>query len=219
MKKLILFCLLPAFLSASPFSGFYLGGGLGWDYFLLKNQQIDVEFPTAIFINNRASGSGFCGDGYVGWTRCCGAVHIGARIGYQGFSNARAVIFRQGLSEVWKRQGAFVDLLPGLQFSSCWYAHLLFGVGYTQYRFFGMNQFQELFRDQKAWSYQPRLGAGLKWAFWRCLTAGFEWIYNFPGRPVWYGPSAGLDLTDQNNHWERFAGNQFLFTLNWYFYR
>jgi len=219
MKRLFFFCLFPAFLSASPFTGFYLGGGLGWEEFRLVNRSRDVLVVGFETIENKGSGSGLVGEGFVGWNGSFGLPHIGARIGYQGFSKTSASYVFFGVTEVWKLQGAFLDLTPGWQVCPSLLIHGIFGAGYTKYRYFGMNQFRSLFRDQTNWSFLPRLGLGLQWAFWRCLTAGFEWIYKLPGRPVWYGPSRGPQLTDQNIRQEKLRGNHFAFTLNWYFYR
>lgn len=73
----------------------------------------------------------------------------------------------------------------------------------------------DTFRDQSRWDYAPRLGAGGQWSFCRCLTAGVEWIYNFPGNVHYPAP---FFLGDENQHRVRVRGNQLAFTLNYYFY-
>lgn len=220
-RLLLLFLVAHGALAASPFSGFYCGGGIGFDYFQLHNLNFDVLTVDQRHLVKKTSGDGFRGLGFVGWTASYGAPHLGCRLGYQGFYNARGAFFGSGVEEFWKEQGVFFDITPGYQLASCWYLHAILGVGFTQYRCNGQDQFfgGRIYRNQRVWSFLPRLGAGVEWAFWKFMTAGFEWTYNLPGRPIWYGPSQGQQLLDQNTRIEKFRGNQFAFTLNWYFYR
>jgi len=222
MKKILLLCLLPTLLSASPFCGFYLGGGVGWDYFTLserRQNQTNPDFPFFFF--SKASASGFQGEGHIGWMGQWGRCHFGARVGYRGFSRDRVVrmpTFSAAWADLWKVQGAFFDVTPGVSICNRWLGYFIFGFGATQYHYFGRIQRDGIiFRDERRWSYLPRLGAGVEWNFWRCLSAGFDWTYLFPGKPVYSGPSRGPTETDQNTRWEKVRGNQIALTLNWYF--
>jgi len=223
MKKILLFCLLPTLLSASPFCGFYLGGGVGWDWFRLQERrqnQFNPSFPFFLFSN--ASANGFQGEGHIGWMGQWGRGHLGARVGYRGFGRDRVErmqLFASGQADFWKIQGAFFDVTPGISICDRWLLYATLGFGATQYQYFGRFTRGDMgiFRDEKRWSYLPRFGAGLEWNFWRCLTAGFQWTYLFPGRPVYSGPSKGPSERDQNTRWEKVRGNQISFTLNWYF--
>lgn len=222
---LILIAIQAALVAASPFSGFYVGGGLGWDLFNLQDRTQNVTLPGFFpFEYGSSHASGFVGKGFVGWTASFGAPHLGVRVGYQGYSSdkVKSMPFPGGTSpyieSFAKQQGAFFDLIPGLQLASCLFVHLIFGVSCEKYHLFDRFNFpndHDTFRDQSRWAYSPHLGAGGQWSFCRCLTAGFEWIYNFPGNVHYPAP---YFLGDENQHRVRVRGNQFALTLNYYFY-
>lgn len=226
---LVLIAIQATLVASSPFSGFYVGGGVGWDLFQFQDRAQNVTLPGFFpFGYGSSHSSRFIGEGFVGWTLSFGAPHLGLRVGYHGYPSSKLKLipfpgFSPYLESFSKEQGAFLDLIPGLQLSRCLFAHLIFGVAYEKYHLFARFNFpndHDTFRDQSRWAYSPRLGAGGQWSFCRCLTAGFEWIYNFPGNVHYPAPYfLGGELGDENQHRVKVRGNQFALTLNYYFFR
>lgn len=230
MRKLINFILLTslfpivAFASSggcSPFSGFYMSGEIGWDYFKtqLKNTNIVLPGGSSTFFYGKENG--FQGGGFLGWTRSFGMPHIGARVGYQAYGRAEVVnipFVRSNRIKFRKMQSLSFDLLPGLRLFDPILIHAILGAGYGQYRLVGLTQPATFFRNQKRWAWFPRVGAGAQWAFWPCLTVGFEWSYQFQVTALYRGPLNQFRVQDMNERRVRARGNQFALTFNWYFF-
>lgn len=203
---LLLFFIVTSPLAASPFRGFYIGGGLGGDYFEVA-QRAGPDF--------HGRDGAFRGEGFVGWTGGGSLLHIGGRAGYQGFVGSEVacafVLIADSLS---KSQGAFGDLLFGVRLPCSFYLHGIAGLGWTQYHL--RPAAIELFRgvtDQRSWALDPRVGAGIQWNFLLCFALGLEWTYNFPGRPSFSGV-----VEREYSFSPKFQGNQFALTLIWYFF-
>lgn len=205
----------------SPFSGFYVSGALGWDYFNQRERDQDLVQPGLFnhYFYTWGKATSFQGGGFLGWTGSFGMPHLGVRAGYQAYSRSQIIQIRGSAGNLFRKmQSVSLDLLPGLRIAPCLLVHGIFGVGYGQYRFVGYEFFTAFYRNQKRWAYFPRLGAGVQWAFWHCLTAGFEWTYQFPGNILFPGPFQQFSVQDQNERRIRLFGNQFALTFNYYFY-
>lgn len=208
----------------SPFSGFYVSGALGWDYYNQRERDQNLVQPELfnLYYYTWAKANSFQGGGFLGWTASFGMAHLGIRAGYQAYARAQIIVKGgpndENASFFRKMQSVSLDLLPGLRIAPRLLVHGILGVGYGQYRFAAYEFFTAFFRNQKKRAYFPRLGAGVQWAFWRCLTAGFEWTYQFPGNILFPGPLQQFSVQDQSERRVRLFGNQFALTFNYYFY-
>lgn len=209
----------------SPFSGFYVSGAGGWDYFNRRERVQDLVqaglFNSYNFYWGKANG--FQGGGFVGFTHSCRRLHLGIRGGYQAYARAQSMITLVVVDgeSFRKMQSVTLDFLPGFRILPCFLVHGIFGMGYGQFRFTAYEFFTNFFRNQKRWAFYPRLGAGVQWAFFKRLTAGFEWTYQFPGNVLYPGPilQTGLTVQDQNERRVRVFGSQIALTFNYYFHR
>lgn len=209
----------------SPFSGFYVSGAGGWDYFNQRERTQDLVQPGLFndYSFSWGKANGFQGGGFLGWTGSFGRVHLGIRGGYQAYARAQVIkilvvvdgeLFR-------KMQSVTLDFLPGFRILPCFLVHGIFGLGCGQYRLVAYEFFTAYFRNQKRWAFYPRLGAGVQWALCKRLTTGFEWTYQLPGNVLYPGPilQPGLRVQDQNERRIRVFGSQFALTFNYYFHR
>jgi len=212
MRSLIFLLLAPIVLSAAPFCGPFVGGGIGWDGLQVEERRANVRDGFPPLLVSEASGNDFVGFGYLGWMVGTGCSRMGLRIGYAGFSGS-AVDVR---GEFDRSQGAFIDITPGIRFGNCWLAHLLFGIGWSKYHY-QIDEGVNFRRDQNRWAFNPRVGFGVQWAFWCRSTLGLEWHYKLPYNVVYRTPNNAGQGTDRFYRTERVEGNQVALTLNWYF--
>jgi len=216
---LLLLLLAHSVASAHSFCGPVLSGAVGWDFFRDQERREFFGNPSFFAISN-GSANGFCGGGFLGWLEPLGRFRYGGRVGYLGYSDDRIremPLFQANRADFWKIQSVLFEITPALTFCRCWLVRAIFGFGFTQHQYFGREITGRVFRNERLWAAFPRFGAGLEWNFWRCLSAGFDWTYNFPGNVVYQGPKEGPSERDGNRRRQQVRGNQILFTLNWYF--
>jgi len=222
MMKSLLLLWIPALLSAAPFCGPYVGGEVGWDFLCVQERRARVSITGTInpVLEGEASGNRCFGTAWFGWMVGSGCGRLGVRVGYQGFCDLHAR-GDMGMGRLDKLQGGFFDVTPGVLFCNCWLAHLIVGIGYSDYRYvidFQANESSRReVRDQKRWAPNPRVGVGLQWAFWRCLTLGSEWVHNFSADVIYRVPISGMPAPDIFHRKERTSSNQVALTLNWWF--